>query len=852
MNEESTSQNIVPITIEDEMRGSYLDYAMSVIIGRALPDVRDGLKPVHRRILYAMFGEGLLSNRKFSKCAGVVGEVLKKYHPHGDTAVYDSLVRMAQGWNMRYPLIDGQGNFGSVDGDPAAAYRYTECRMRALAESLLADIDKQTVDFSPNFDDSTQEPIVLPSRIPNLLINGAEGIAVGMASKIPPHNLREVVSAVIAQIKNPDISIEDLMQIIPGPDFPTGGIIYGGAILKEIYTTGRGSIKIRAKVRVETLKGKKDVEAIIIDELPYQVNKARLVEKVAELVNEKRIVGISKIRDESDRQGMRVVFELKKDAIADVVINQLYTNTFLHKTFGVIMLAIVDGIPKELPLKSMLNCFIEHRRTVVIRRTRFDLDKARARIHILEGLRVALDNIDEIIKIIRASDSTAEAKENLIARFSLSEVQSQSILDMPLRRLTGLERKSLEDEYAEVSATIKALEALLSSVAEVDRVVVEELEEILSKYTDARRTEIDYEGGDDIDLEDLIAEEDMVVTISHKGYAKRCSPSLYRAQRRGGKGVQGTKKLAEADDDFISEMFIASTHAYLLVFNSLGKLNWLKVYNLPEGGRTARGRAIVNMLNMKESEKVSAIVPVRQFEDGKYVVLVTKRGIIKRVDLMSFSNIRKSGIIATSLDEGDELMAARLTDGKSDFVIATKQGMSIRFNEEEVRSMGRTARGVRAINLDDNDEVVSLSVLAPQIQGSEDATNNQEAAGQAPQTVLTICENGYGKRTKVEEYRQQGRGGKGVIDIKTSDRNGTVVGSILVSDADDVMLITTAGKIIRTSAGGISCVGRNTLGVTLVSLDENEKVAAVARVADGGGDQDEAEEEVAPDGKLFQ
>ncbi len=837
MSEEIVKQNIVPITIEDEMRGSYLDYAMSVIIGRALPDVRDGLKPVHRRILYAMFGEGLLSNKKFSKCAGVVGEVLKKYHPHGDTAVYDSLVRLAQSWNMRYPLIHGQGNFGSVDGDPAAAYRYTECRMRALAESLLADIDKDTVDFSPNFDDSTQEPIVLPSRVPNLLINGAEGIAVGMASKIPPHNLGEVVRAVIAQISNPDITVDELIKIIPAPDFPTGGIIYGGAILKQVYTTGRGSIKMRAKIRVETLKGKRDVEAIIIDELPYQVNKAKLVEKVAELVNEKRITGISKIRDESDRTGMRVVFELKRDAIADVVINQLYTSTYLQKTFGVIMLAIVDGVPKELPLKSMLQCFIDHRRTVIIRRTRFELDKARARIHILEGLRIALDNIDEIIKVIRASESTAEAKENLIARFSLSEIQSQSILDMPLRRLTGLERKSLEEEFAEVSQTIERLSLILGSVTEVDRVAVEELEEILSKYSDERRTVIDYEGGDDIDLEDLIAEEDMVVTISHKGYAKRCSPSLYRAQRRGGKGVQGTKKLAEKDDDFISEMFVASTHAYLLVFNSLGKLNWLKVYNLPEGGRTARGRAIVNMLNMDANEKVSAIVPVRQFEDDKFVIMVTKKGIIKRVDLMAFSNVRKSGIIASSLDDGDELMAARLTDGKSDIVITTKQGMSIRFSEDDVRSVGRTARGVRAVNLVEDDEVVSLSVLG---------------AESSDQTVLSICQLGYGKRTNVDEYRKQSRGGKGVIDIKTNERNGEVVGSILVSDTDDVMLITTAGKVIRTKAGGISCVGRNTMGVRLVSLDENETVAAVARVADSGEEEDELDEEKAPDGNLFQ
>ncbi len=848
MSQENTpenSQSIVPVTIEDEMKGSYLDYAMSVIIGRALPDVRDGLKPVHRRILYAMLGEGLLSSRKFSKCAGVVGEVLKKFHPHGDTAVYDSLVRLAQNWNMRYPLIHGQGNFGSVDGDPAAAYRYTECRMRPLAEALLQDIDKGTVDFTPNFDESTEEPLVLPSRVPNLLINGAEGIAVGMASKIPPHNLKEVVSATIKQIENPDITLEELMAFIPAPDFPTGGIIYGTHTIREIYRTGRGSIKIRAKMRVETLKSKRDVEAIIVDELPYQVNKAKLIEKIAELVNDKKIIGISKIRDESDRHGMRMVFELKRDAVSEVVMNQLYTSTYLQKSFGVIMLAIVDGIPKELPLKNMIQCFIDHRRTVVVRRTRFELEKARARLHILEGLRIALDNIDQIISTIKKSASSADAKENLIAQFSLSEIQAQSILDMPLRRLTGLERQSLEDEYNEVTSFVQALEKILSSTKEIDRVITEELQEILEKYGDDRKTELEINGGDDINLEDLIVEEEMVVSISHKGYAKRCSPSLYRAQKRGGRGVQGTKKLADAGEDFVSEFFVASTHAYLLVFTTAGKLYWIKVYNLPEGGRTSRGRAIVNMLNLKDEETVSAIVPVRNFEEGKYVVMLTKKGVIKRVDLMSFSNVRNSGLIATSLDDGDTLVAVKLTDGTSDFLITTKTGLTIRFKEDAVRAMGRTARGVRAINLEGGDEVMSLTVLP-----SED----QE---QGLTTLFTVCENGYGKRTATSEYRAQGRGGKGVIDIKTSERNGYVTGTALVTNEEDIMIVTNTGKIIRMKASGISTIGRNTLGVRLVNLEETEKVVAVAKLIDEGEDEEGGEgegpeEEKAPDGNLFQ
>ncbi|MFN8390433.1 MAG: DNA gyrase subunit A [Bdellovibrionota bacterium] len=828
---ENNNTTVIPVNIEDEMRGSYMDYAMSVIIGRALPDIRDGLKPVHRRILYAMLNEGLVSNRKYSKCAGVVGEVLKRYHPHGDSAVYDSLVRMAQSWNLRYPLIDGQGNFGSIDGDSAAAYRYTECRMRALAEAMLADIEKDTVDFQPNFDDSTVEPIVLPSRVPNLLINGAEGIAVGMASKIPPHNLREIIAATIRLIEEPASTVEELMEHVPGPDFPTAGIIYGAAPLRQIYKTGRGVIQLRAKVHVEEIKGKRDGEMIVVDEIPYQVNKARLVEKIAELVNEKKIEGISRLRDESDRRGMRVVIEVKRDSSSDVVLNQLFKLTPLQRTFGVMMLAIVDGRPMVLGLKEFLQNFIEHRRIVIVRRTRFDLAKAKARVHILEGLLIALSHIDEVIAIIKASESTAEAKAELERRFSLSEIQAQQILDMPLRRLTGLERKSIEDEHAELLELITRLTKILTDPKEVDRVCVEELKEISDKYGDERRTLIEAEG-EEIDLEDMINEEDMVVTISHRGYAKRCSPSLYKAQGRGGKGVMGTKKLSDDDEDFVSEMFIASTHAYLCVFTTLGKLHWLKVYNLPEAGRTARGRALVNMIQFEENEQVSAILPIRHFEEGKYVVLATKNGVIKRVDLMEFSNIRRGGIRAVSLDEGDTLIGARLTEGGRDILLTTASGMAIRFKETDVRVMGRVARGVRGINLDEGDTAVSI-VTVPHVsdEESENAAESSKEGGEVF-GLLSVCKNGYGKRTLVGEYRMQSRGGKGVIDIKTDGRNGPVIGSSRVKDNDHIMLITTAGKVIRIEANSISLIGRNTMGVRVINLDEGESVAAIARVAD--------------------
>lgn len=843
------STNIVPVAIEDEMRSSYVDYAMSVIIGRALPDVRDGLKPVHRRILFAMFGEGLTSNKKFSKCAGVVGEVLKRLHPHGDAAVYDALVRMAQPWNLRYPLIDGQGNFGSMDGDNAAAYRYTECRMMSLAEELLADIEKDTVDFTPNYDGSSDEPLVLPARVPNLLINGAEGIAVGMASKIPPHNLKEVVNAAIHLIQNPNCTVDDLMEHVPGPDFPTAGIIYGSAPIRQMYETGRGLLQLRAKVHIEQLKGqKRDAEAIIVDEVPYQTNKAKLIEKMAELVNEKKIEGISKLRDESDRRGMRIVIELKRDAVADVVLNQLFKLTPMQRTFGVTMLSIVNGRPQVLGLKEMLTHFLNHRKTVILRRTRFDLAKAKARLHILEGLRIALENIDAVIELIKRAESTAAAKLELQQRFNLSEIQAQQILDMPLKRLTGLERKAIEEEYNELLELVQTLTKILTDSKEVDRISTEELTEIRDAYADERRTYIEPMG-EDIDLEDMIQEEDQVVTISHRGYAKRCSPSIYRAQRRGGKGVMGTKKLADDDDDFVSEMFVASTHAYLLIFTSAGKIHWLKVYHLPEAGRTARGRAIVNMVNLEEGEQVTAILPVRQFEHGKYVVLITRKGVIKRVDLMDFANVRKGGIRATNLDEGDVLIGARLTEGNRDCLICTREGMAIRFKEDDARVMGRTARGVRAITLEESDEVVNIVTVPEELAEGATASGDGEAAN--VYSLLTICQNGFGKRTQISEYRLQSRGGKGVIDIKTEGRNGPVVGTCRVTDSEHAMIITTGGKVIRVRAKDISLIGRNTMGVSLVNLSEGEAVAAVARVAETEGDSEldapEGESEISSD-----
>lgn len=813
------SAEIIPVNIEDEMRDSYLDYAMSVIIGRAIPDVRDGLKPVHRRILYAMLREGLLSNKRYSKCAGVVGEVLKKYHPHGDLAVYDALVRMAQGWNLRYPLIDGQGNFGSIDGDPPAAYRYTEARLTKVAEELLADIDKETVDFIPNFDESTKEPVVLPTRIPNLLVNGSDGIAVGMATKIPPHNLREVCDALLAMIENPEISIPEIMKIIPGPDFPTGGFIYGRGGIKDAYQTGKGIIQMRARAVVEPV-AKGDRENIVITEVPYQVNKARLIEKIAELVRDGKIEGVSDLRDESDKEGLRVVVELKKGTIAGVVLNQLYKHTAMQSSFGVIMLSIVGGQPRVLNIKEMLHLFIEHRKEVVIRRTTYELRKAQERAHILEGLKIALDHLDEVIALIRRSKSPQEAKDGLIKKYKMTDIQAQAILDMRLQRLTAIERNKIIEEYEELQKLIAKYQEILKSERLIFKIVSDEINEIKTNFGDARRTEIQAQT-QELSIEDLIAEEEMVVTISHGGYIKRNPISLYRAQRRGGHGKAG---MSTGEEDFVSNLFIASTHSYVLIFTSFGKVHWVKVYDIPQAGRAAKGKSITNLIQMSSQERLAAVLPVKEFEEGKYVVFATKNGVVKKTDLSAYGNPRAGGIIALGVEEGDELIEVSLTDGKQDVLLSTRAGQSIRFSEEGVRPMGRSAVGVIGIRLDKTDQLVSMEVLHPNA------------------TVLTVTENGYGKRTDVEEYRVQGRGGSGIITIKTSDRNGSVVGVRQVTDDDDVMLITNRGKIIRMKVKGISTMGRNTQGVRLIHLESGEEVVAFAKLAEKEEDNTEANE----------
>jgi DNA gyrase subunit A len=810
------SAEIIPINIEDEMKGSYLDYAMSVIIGRALPDIRDGLKPAHRRILYAMYREGLLSNKRYSKCAGVVGEVLKKYHPHGDAAVYDTLVRMAQNWSMRYPLIDGQGNFGSIDGDSAAAYRYTEAKLKAIAEELLADIDENTVDFTPNFDGSTVEPVVLPSRIPNLLINGSDGIAVGMATKIPPHNLGEVVDGVVALIKKSDITVKELMGHIKGPDFPTGGFIHGLEGIKNAYETGRGSLQIRGRSMIEPMaKGEK--ECIVITEIPYQVNKARLVERIAELVQEDKLSGVADLRDESDRDGMRIVVELKRGTVAGIVMNQLYTHTALQTSFGTIMLAIVNGQPRVVNLKEALQLFADHRREVVIRRTTYRLKEAEKRLHILEGLKIAIECIDEIIALIKKSKEPSIAKTALMKEFKLSDVQAQAILEMRLQRLTGLEREKIIAEYESTKKFIKELRTILEDDRLVAKTIIDELLEVKEKYGDARRTVIQAKT-EELSVEDLIQEEEMVVTVSHRGYIKRNPISIYRAQRRGGKGKTG---MSTREEDFVEDLFVASTHNYVLIFSSSGKVYWLKVHELPQVGRVAKGQPITSLIQMPSDDHVAAILPVREFKDGEFVMMATKNGVVKKTELMAFSNPRAGGIIATTIDEGDELIAARLTNGKHEILISTKEGQAIRFLESDVRNMGRTARGVRGISLGDKDEVVSMEVLAT------DAS------------ILTVTEKGYGKRSPLTEYRVQSRGGSGIITLKVTDRNGPVVGVRQVTDQDDVMLVTDSGKIIRSRAKEIPTIGRNTQGVHLISLDEGERVVSIARLVE----DEEAEEE---------
>ncbi len=803
------AQEQIPVAIEDEMQKSYMDYAMSVIIGRALPDVRDGLKPVHRRIIYAMHEMGVEWNKPYKKSARVVGDVIGKYHPHGDAAVYDAITRMVQDFSLRYPLIDGQGNFGSIDGDPPAAMRYTEVRMSRLACDLLGDIGKETVDFMPNYDGSLSEPVVLPAAFPNLLVNGSSGIAVGMATNMPPHNISEVIDAIIHLIRNPEATVDELMEIIPGPDFPTGGFIYGVEGIKEAYRTGRGIIQLRARVNVETHPRTGRV-SLVITEVPYMVNKAKLIEKIADLVRDKKIEGISDIRDESDREGMRVVIELKKDEIAEIVLNNLYLHTQMKASFGVINLALVDGQPRVLNLVELLGQFIGFRKEVVTRRLAFDLRKARERAHILEGLKIAIDNLDRVIKLIRASKSPQEARQGLMDNFGLTAVQAQAILDMRLQRLTALERDKIITEYKEVKALIRKIEEILGSEKLLMGVIVDELEEIKQRYGDERRTEIVAMQGE-ITLEDVIAEEDMVVTISYRGYIKRNPTSLFRIQRRGGKGKMG---MTTRDEDFVSSLFVASTHSHILFFTDRGKAYSRKVYDLPQAGRAARGRAIVNILNLSPGERISAYLPVREFESGKYVVMGTSRGVVKKTDLMAFSHIRSGGIIAVNLDEGDSLIGARLTDGHRGIFIGTRNGMAIRFNEDEVREMGRQARGVRGIRLGKGDRVVAMEAL------DEDTT------------ILTVTERGYGKRTMLSEYRTQSRGGSGIINIKVTAKNGPVVGIAQVKDTDEVMITTSKGKIIRIDVKDVSVIGRNTQGVKLMDIEDDEVVTDIALIAD--------------------
>jgi DNA gyrase subunit A len=799
----------LPVAIEDEVRRSFLDYSMSVIISRALPDVRDGLKPVHRRILYAMQQEGLLPNRGYSKSAGVVGEVLKHYHPHGDSAVYDSMVRMAQDFSLRYPLVDGQGNFGSIDGDSAAAYRYTEARLHRLAEELLRDIDRETVDFEPNFDGTVDEPVVLPARFPNLLANGSSGIAVGMATNVPPHNLRELVDALILEARDPSCTLDQLLEKMPGPDFPTRAIICGREGIRSAYATGRGLLTVRARAEFEeTKRGQR----IVVTEIPFMVNKSSLLERIADLVREGRIDGVTDLRDESNRQGMRIVIELRRDAPEDVILNQLYKQTPLQSTFGVNMLALVNGRPQLLSLKEALRHFIDFRGEVVVRRATYDLAQAEARAHLLEGFAVALDNLDEVISIIRGSPSTPEARAALMGRFELSELQANAILDMRLRSLTQLERERVLGELEEVRAKIADLKALLASDERVLEVIVEELEEIREKYGDERRTELGppVEG---LSTEDLIVEEDMVVTVSHAGYIKRSPLTQYRAQRRGGKGVKG---MEAREEDFVERLFVASTHAYILFFTTKGRVHWLKIHELPLLGRAARGRALRNVLQLQEDERVEATLPVRSFTDSgnDFVILGTRNGIVKKTRLEAYSNPRRGGIIAINLAGSDELIAAIRTNGDQEVLIASKNGKSIRFPESDVRPMGRTAAGVRGMSLIDGDEVVGMEILSP---GA---------------TILTVTENGFGKRTPLDDYRVQKRGGQGIITIRTSERNGKVVRVAQVMEDDEVMLITNRGKILRCKVAGISTMGRATQGVRVMGLAEDEKLVAMARIAE--------------------
>ena len=831
----------IPVNIEDEMRRSYMDYAMSVIIGRALPDVRDGLKPAHRRVLYGMRLMGLASNRTYRKCAKIVGEVMGNFHPHGDASIYDTLVRLAQDFNMRHPLVDPQGNFGSVDGDPPAAMRYTEARLTALAEELMRDLDKETVDFVPNYDETTEEPSVLPAPFPNLLVNGSAGIAVGMATNVPPHNLGEVIDGLVWLIEHTQVGgprrdgpaqltreqkLKHLIGIIRGPDFPTGGTIVGHAGIVQAFATGRGSITIRARAEFEESK-KGDRTSIVVSEIPYQVNKAKLLEKIAELVRDKIIEGISDLRDESDREGLRVVIELKRGELPEVVLNNLYKHTPLQTTFGIIMLAIVGGRPRVLSLVEMLEQFVEFRRDVVRRRTEFELRKAEARAHILEGLRIALDHLDAVITLIRGSKSPADARVGLVREFGLSEIQAQAILDMQLQRLTGLERQKILDELAELRATIERLRAILGSEALLMDIVVRELRETRERYANPRRTDIVDESGE-LTVEDLIADEDMVITASGTGYIKRTSLSTYRSQRRGGKGRIG---MSIREEDAVSHLFVASTHSYIMIFSDRGRAYWLKVHEIPVVAPDGRGTPIVNLASMESGERIAALMAVRDWpaeDDREFVLMGTRKGVVKKTDLRAFSNPRSGGIIAIGVDPDDAVIGVQLTDGRNEVLLGTRSGMAIRFLEADVRPMGRTAYGVRGISLRD-DEVVAMEVVR---------------AGSA---VLTVTENGYGKRTDLEEYRVQSRGGLGIINIQTTDRNGRVVGLACVTEDDEVMLVTEAGKILRTGVADVRIIGRATQGVRMIEIDEGDRVVSLARFA-GRDDSDESDQGEEPGG----
>lgn len=804
-------EKIIPVNIEDEMKKSYLAYSMSVIVGRALPDVRDGLKPVHRRVLYAMKELNLENNKSYKKCARIVGEVLGKYHPHGDVAVYDTLVRMVQTFSLRYPLVDGQGNFGSIDGDSAAAMRYTEARMAAITGEMLSDIEKNTVDYAPNFDGSLQEPLVLPASIPNLLINGSSGIAVGMATNMPPHNLGEVCDAIVRYVETPDITIKDLAKIVKGPDFPTAGIICGREGIKDAYETGRGKLVIRARATIERQKGNKDT--IVITEIPYQVNKANLITTIAGLVQEKKIDGITDLRDESDKEGVRVVIELRRDVEPQIILNYLYKHTQLETTFGVINLALVNNSPKILNLKELMVHFVDHRRVVIRRRTQFDLDKALRRAHILEGLRIAIDRIDEIIKTIRQSKSTAEAKVRLMKNFGLSEIQAQAILEMQLQRLTALERDKIENEYKQLLKDINEYRSILASEKKIDGIIVAELREIKNKYGNDRRTEIAAKA-EDIEIEDLIAEEDMAITISNTGYIKRIPASTYRKQKRGGKGVSG---MSMRDEDFVKQLFVASSKDYLLIFSNRGTVRWLKVYEIPIASRVAKGKNIVNLLSFTGEERISSIVAVKEFSEDWTVVMGTAQGVVKKTSLAAFSNPRKGGIVGITLDQGDALIGTALSNGKNQILLATKLGKSMRFSEKDIREMGRGAKGVRGINLGKGDEVVSMVVFPPDIS-------------KTGATLLTVTALGFSKRSDFEDYRIQTRGGKGIINVKVTERNGHVIGVLAVMPEDEIITVTSKGMVVRCGPKEIRQTGRSAMGVRLISLEQGDVVTSIANV----------------------